>query len=191
MLLHLQVYELHRLYRIQKILMKNIDKSRSINGRNQERWSIKNEICFTQRKLDLERPAAEEYIADSDGNGVVEIIDESEIELTLGPTSYNLIRRKSEAPLTSDSGPSFSSSSTGSSHINRTISSRTHQQIRDTTRLEVSGSELGLVRVPDMSSGCQSSSKNNIDVEEQLRQERLKQSPWLFQVLSLNMTWWY
>lgn len=191
MFLHLQVYELHRLYRIQKILMKNIDKSRSINGRNQERWSIKNEICFTQMKLDLEQPAAEEYIADSDGNGVVKIINESEIELTLGPTSYNLIRRKSEAPLTSDSGPSFSSSSTGSSRINRTISSRNHQQIRDTTRLEAGGSKLGLFRVPDTTLGCQSSSKNNIDVEEQLRQERLKQSPWLFQVLSLNMTWWY
>lgn len=174
--------------------MKNIDKSRSINGRNQERWSIKNEICVTQinqheahRKLDLEQPAAEEYIADSDGNGVVEIIHESEIELTLGPRSYNL-RRKSEAPLTSDSGPSFSSSSTGSSHINRTISSRTHQQIRDMRRLEVRGSGLGLVQVPDATLGCQNSSKNNLDVEEQLRQERLKQSPWLFQVLSLNMT---
>ncbi|KAF3440846.1 hypothetical protein FNV43_RR19132 [Rhamnella rubrinervis] len=184
-----QVYELHRLYQIQKILMKNIDKSRSISGRNQERWSIKNEICFTRMKLDLEQPAAEEYIADSDGNGVVEIIDESEIELTLGPTSYNLIRRKSEAPLTSDSGPSFSSSSSGSSHVNRTtISSRTHQQIRDAKRLEASGSKVGLVRLPDTTSGCQSSSKSNIEVEEQLRQERLKQSPWLFQVLSLNMT---
>lgn len=182
-----QVYELHRLYRIQKILMKSIEKSRF----NQERWSIKNEVCFTQKKLDLEQPA-EEYIADSDGNGMVEMIDESEIELTLGPTSYNDRRRKSEAPITSDSCPSFSSSSTGSSHINRTIS-RTHHhhrhhQIRNTKRLEVNGCELGLVRVTDTASRCQNASKNNIDVEEQLRQERLKQSPWLFQVLSLNIT---
>lgn len=179
--------------------MQNIEKNRS----NQERWSIKKEICFpqidhhhhhqhhdeAQRKLDLEQPA-EEYIADSDGNGMVEMIDESEIELTLGPTSYNSRRRKSEAQLTSDSGPSFSSSSTGSSHINRTISwtHHHHHRIRDTTRLGVNGCELGLVRVTDTTSGCQNSSKNNIDVEEQLRQERLKQSPWLFQVLSLNMT---
>ncbi|XP_059457167.1 uncharacterized protein LOC132187032 [Corylus avellana] len=190
-----QVYELHRLYRIQKMLMNNIESSRP-NGRNQELWNLKNNPIFNQtnhhhaqhkpqRKLDLERPA-EEYIAESDGDGgVLEIIDESEIELTLGPSNYNR-RKKPETPLTSDSGPSFSSSSTGSSHINRT-SSWTHQRI-DTTREELTGYKVGLVKVPDMTSGCHSRSKNNIDVEEQLRQERLNQPPWFFQVLSLNMT---
>lgn len=131
-------------------------------GNKRENWDLQNEISFShqlnyelQRKLDLEQPAeaAEE----------LEVIDESEIELTLGPTRYSKNRRKkSEAQLTSDSGLSFSSSSTGSSHVNRT-SSRTHYQRR-------SKEQLG---------GC----------EEQLRQdERLKMPPWFFQVLSLNMT---
>jgi hypothetical protein len=185
----LQVYELHRLYQIQKMLMKNIESSRP-NGGSQEPWNLKTNHHRDaqhkpQRKLDLERPA-EEYIAESDGDRVLEIIDESEIELTLGPSSYNR-RKKPETPLTSDSGPSFSSSSTGSSHINRT-NSWTHQRI-DTTREELNGYKVGLVKVPDMTSGCHSRSKNNIDhVEEQLRQERLNQPPWFFQVLSLNMT---
>lgn len=112
----MQVSELHRLYRIQKLLMKSIESSRP-NGRRQELWNLKTENSFNPsnhhrdaqlkapRKLDLERPA-EEYIAESEGDGVVEIIDESEIELTLGPSSYNP-RKKLETPLTSDSGPSF------------------------------------------------------------------------------------
>lgn len=171
------------------MLMKNMESSRP-NGWSQELWNLKNELSFNQtnhnrgaqqkpqRKLDLEQPA-EEYIAESDGNGVLEIIDESEIELTLGPSSYNR-RKKPETPLTSDSGPSFSSSSTGSSHINRTNSY--------TTRQELNGHEPRLVQVPDMTLGYQSRSKNNIDVEEQLRQDRLNQPSWFFQVLSLNTT---
>ncbi|KAF5451267.1 hypothetical protein F2P56_026384 [Juglans regia] len=192
-----QVCELHRLYRIQKMLMKNNGSSRP-NGRSQELWNLRNELIYIQashhhreaqqyykpqRKLDLERPA-EDYIAESDGNGAVEIIEESEIELTLGPSSFNR-RKKPETPLTSDSGPSFSSSSTGSSRINRT-STWTHQMTRD----EFNVHELGLVQMPsDMTSGSHSRSKNNIDVEEQLRQEieRRNQPPWLFQVLSLNI----
>ncbi|KAB1214882.1 hypothetical protein CJ030_MR5G016632 [Morella rubra] len=190
-----QVYELHRLYRIQKMLMKTIGSSRA-NGRSLELWNLKEELSFcqtsqhrdsqykTQRKRDLERPA-EEHIAESDGNRVLELIEESEIVLTLGPSSCNR-RKKPETPLTSDSGPSFSSSSTGSSHINRQ-NSWTHQRT-GTTREEQNGHELGIVQMPDMTSGYHTRSKNKIDVEEQLRQERLNQSPWLFQVLSLNVT---
>ncbi|KAG2724200.1 hypothetical protein I3843_01G006900 [Carya illinoinensis] len=194
-----QVSELHRLYRIQKMLMRDIRSNRPKIARSQERlWNLKNELGFIQnsnyhqrdaepdkpqRKLDLEQPA-EHYIAEpDDGEGVLELIEESEIELTLGPSNYNRWK-KPETPLTSDSGPSFSSSSTGSSQINRT-SSWIHQITRD----QLTGYELGLVKVPDMTSGYHSRSKNNIDVEEQqLRQERLNQAPWLFQVLSLNMT---
>ena len=161
------------------------------------------------RKLDLEQPLlvtedqhqfnkinikddledGENNNTNNNNNEVLEIIDESEIELTLGlglgPTSYSRSRKT-----TSDSGPSFSSSSTGSSQMNRT------------TRLELNdaggGCQLGLVNGPDTtSSGYNYSSnpnKNNIDddvvvVEEELRRERLKHHPpWLFQVLSLNMT---
>nr|AFK35654.1 unknown [Lotus japonicus] len=118
-----------------------------------------------QIKFDLEQPA-EEHFAESE-DGVLEIIDETEIELTLGPSSYNRGRKKVETPLTSDSGHSLSSSSTGSSHRNKITRYNTHHRTREE------------------SSGI----RNSFHIEEQLRsQERLKQSPWLFQVLNLNMT---
>ncbi|KAL5556830.1 hypothetical protein UlMin_039066 [Ulmus minor] len=164
-----QVYELHRLYQIQKILMKNMEKTRS----NVNRPQI--------RKIDLEQqPAVEESLNGDDHGRMLEIIDESEIELTLRPTSYNR-RRKTEAPLTSDSGPSFSSSSTGSSQMNR-ASYPIHCPGDNGTGLDLTGSggcQLGLVQVPF-----------SVDeVEEENRKGRLKRPPnWLFQVLSLNVT---
>ncbi|KAE9449623.1 hypothetical protein C3L33_18473, partial [Rhododendron williamsianum] len=63
-----QVYELHRLYRIQKILM----KSMKTEGRT-------------------------EYIAECDENGELEVEDESEIKLTLGTSSYGR-RKKVRRP---------------------------------------------------------------------------------------------
>ncbi|ESW27841.1 hypothetical protein PHAVU_003G236700 [Phaseolus vulgaris] len=182
-----QVYELHRLYRIQKILMQNMEARRGVEV-SQEEWYFKNAISLThkgeqenpQMKFDLERPA-EEHIAESE-DGVLEAIDETEIELTLGPSSYNR-RKKVETPLTSDSGHSLSSSSSGSSRVNKTRCHGSH-----TTREESSGSIIRLVQMPGSTPGCQSGIRNSFDVEEQLRQERLKQSPWLFQVLNLNMT---
>nr|KYP71478.1 hypothetical protein KK1_010737 [Cajanus cajan] len=149
-----QVYELHRLYRIQKLLMQNMEARRGVEVREEE-WFFKNAI---------------------------KVIDESEIELTLGPSSYNR-RKKVETSLTSDSGHSLSSSTSGSSHINKT---RCHGSRK--TREDSSGSIIRLVQVPGSTPGCQSGIRNNFDIEEQLRQERLKQSPWLFQVLNLNMT---
>ncbi|XP_028796366.1 uncharacterized protein LOC114751845 [Neltuma alba] len=164
-----QLHELHRLYRIQKMLMKNMKNGRAVDVTQRE-WNLKNAISLTQTtnhrkdaqkkpeiKFDLERPA-EEHIAESDGDEV-EIMDESEIELTLGPSSYCDRAKKVDTPLTSDSGYSLSSSSTGSSHINKTAR--------------------------EDSSGMRNSF---VDIEERSRQERLKQPPWLFQVLSLNMT---
>ncbi|KAI9113463.1 hypothetical protein K1719_015390 [Acacia pycnantha] len=169
-----QVYELHRLYRIQKVLTKNMEGGRAIEV-GQREWNLKNAISLTQTntnhckdaqkkpqiKFDLERPA-EEHIAESEGGGdEVEIMDESEIELTLGPSSYYNSRKKVDTPLTSDSGHSLSSSSAGSSHINKTAAREDSSGIRNSF----------------------------IDVEEEgSRQERLKHPPWLFQVLSLNMT---
>ncbi|KAH8503253.1 hypothetical protein H0E87_014518 [Populus deltoides] len=189
-----QVCELHRLYRTQKIMMRNIESNRP-SARCRELWSSKNGFSFSQTnhardmqqksiaKLDLERPA-ELYVVESNADTVLELIDESEIQLTLGPSSYNR-RRKRETPLTSDSGPSLSSTSTGSSHLNRT-SSLTNQKI-NTRREELSGPELGLFQVPDITLGYQNGSKNSIGVEEQVRQDRLKQPPWLCQVLRLNI----
>ncbi|KAE8718520.1 Class III peroxidase [Hibiscus syriacus] len=83
-----QVYELHRLYQIQKALMKSIENSRP-NGK---------------RQLDPGHPANEHH-----GNGMLEAIDESNIELTLGPPTKK--HEISTPPRTSDSGRSFSSSS--------------------------------------------------------------------------------
>lgn len=165
----IQVYELHRLYRIQKILMKNMEGGIAIKEKQRE-WNLKNVISLTQTtnhdkdakkrtaiKFDLERPA-EEHVAESDSDEV-ETIDESEIELTLGPSSYYNRRKKVDTTLTSDSGHSLSSSSTGSSQINKTAR--------------------------EDSSGIRN---RFVDIEEKSRQERLKQPPWLFKVLSLNMT---
>lgn len=179
-----QVSELHRLYEIQKILMKNLE---------QNPWSLKSTNALSQSsklKLDLERPADEYIAALNRSDRAVEILDESEIELTLGPSCYSTRRKKpSETPSKSDS-PSFSSSSTGSSHINRT------SKIRE-TREESAGKCVGgrklsnLRQVPEVNLGCQIGSNSNnstVNLEDQLRQERLKQPPWFFQVLSLNMT---
>ncbi|KAK2967679.1 hypothetical protein RJ640_030550 [Escallonia rubra] len=160
-----QVYELHRLYKIQKMLMKNTERSRP-NGHNQ----ISNQRDIYQKprwNLDLERPA-EEYIENE---------DEREIELTLGLASYYQ-RKKVETPLTSDSGPSFSSSSTGSGIYQR----------MDTRRGGSTGPKWGLVEVPNSTPSFLSGRRNSSDIEDQLRQDRLKQPPWLVQVLSLKMT---
>lgn len=147
-----QVYELHRLYQIQKMLMKNMQ--------NQEN------VCFNyqQQKLDLDQPATKEY----DQDHVTETLndqeieeDECEIELTLGPTSFNRRRRTTNKPESSDSVPSFSSSSTGSSHIKR---------IERITR--------------ENSSFLSGSRRNNSSSSDR----SLKQPPWMYQVLSLNMT---
>ncbi|CAN6698259.1 unnamed protein product [Malus baccata var. baccata] len=208
-----QVYELHRLYHMQNILMKSsIGKGRP-NGQKQESWNLNyhqnQEAQFNpQRKLDLEQPAAagaEEFIADTDGDdGVLEIIDESEIELTLGPTRYNNNKsnrssssngrkRGGEAAaltLSDSAGPSsFSSScSTGSSHaINRqsSFSRRTNQSSTHGQLLPADMASGGYRR----GGGSKISGSNVNGGEEQLRQdERLKLPHWLFQVLSLNMT---
>ncbi|XAR51349.1 hypothetical protein NMG60_11005951 [Bertholletia excelsa] len=159
-----QVYELHRLYRIQKMLMKSIENQVKDNRRATHQ---------NQRPgFDLEQPA-EENIAESDGDGELEIEDESSIQLTLGLTSYYQ-RKKAETPRTSDSGLSLSSSSTGSSHAKRTTSGPT-RHVKYTTTEELRGHSWGLTMVPDSNSGFRS-------------QDRVKQAPWLFQALGLNMT---
>ncbi|XP_042495879.1 uncharacterized protein LOC122074955 [Macadamia integrifolia] len=191
-----QVYELHRLYEIQKMLMNNM-KSNGPYGYSANRWNMEKEISLSQvsssykerrepqkpKKLDLEQPA-EEYTAVEGGVGVLEIEDESNIQLTLGPSSYSR-RKKDERALTSDSGPSFSSSSTESSHMKRTS---TGAYKRMDTREELTGHEWGLIQVPDMHPSFPSGRKNIYNVEEQLRQEKLNRPPWLFHVFSMNMT---
>ncbi|XP_073042440.1 uncharacterized protein [Primulina eburnea] len=94
-----QVNELHRLYRIQKMLMKEIAKNRH------RPWKC----------LNLENRAVEFIFSEPTGGKcrVLEIEDdhENDLELTLGPKSYNQKKIKAaEQTVASDLGPSFSSS---------------------------------------------------------------------------------
>ncbi|KAK1433134.1 hypothetical protein QVD17_10040 [Tagetes erecta] len=140
-----QVYELHRLYQVQKMLMKNLQVSKHNHQEN---------ICFNnypqKNKIDLEQPATTkdqyDHVTKTSNNDQETEEDECEIELTLAPTSFNRKRRMTNKPGSLDSVPSFSSSSTGSSFL---------------------------------SSNRRNSSSSDIS---------LKQSPWMYQVLSLNMS---
>ncbi|KAG5528483.1 hypothetical protein RHGRI_029243 [Rhododendron griersonianum] len=155
-----QVYELHRLYRIQKILMKSMENRRTNGSMNRERyWDSNhhnNNICRNPRPgIDLEQPA-EEYIAECDENGELEVEDESEIKLTLGTSSYGRRKKGQTTPGSSVSGTSFSSS--------------------------CSAGEEELLK------GDKWTRNSSFGVEEELRIGRLEHHPWLFQTLSLNMT---
>ncbi|KAK8686068.1 hypothetical protein V6N13_125095 [Hibiscus sabdariffa] len=183
-----QVYELHRLYGIQKALMKSIESGSPIGSfsmTNNYHHGNTNMPHNSRMRLGLQHPAAEadhqgynDTESDHGRNTMLEAIDESQIELTLGPTKYTP-RTKHGTPLTSDSGPSFSSS-TESSHANKTSARREDFNGND--------DRMGLSQVTDMTFRYQNGSRNNIELEEQLRMGRLKQPPWLFQVLSMNMT---
>ncbi|XP_023757933.1 uncharacterized protein LOC111906403 [Lactuca sativa] len=154
-----QVYELHRLYKTQKMLMKNVQRTRHNHQEN-----ISFNYQQQKNKFDLEHPAttAKEYNRVSETLNDQELEeDECEIELTLAPTSFNRRRNMTNKPESSDSVPSFSSSSTGSSH---------------TKRIE---------RISRENSGFMNSNRRNSNSSSD---RPLKQSPWMYQVLSLNMT---
>jgi len=173
-----QVHELHRLYRVQKLLVNDMKaelkrqrKSSNVQTRL-DRWSTENETesCYihqNQRRpcqpLDLELPA-EEYIEKDTEDAVQEVEEENDLELTLATGSRR--RRKNENnSFTSDSGASFSSSSTESGGV------------------KLNGNDWGLFHVPDINiTGYQSQSKSKMS------EERVARPPWLFQCLSLNMT---
>lgn len=166
-----QVYELHRLYQIQKMLMKNMQISR--HNHHQENICFDNNNYQQQQqqknnKFDLEQPATTK---DNDQE-IEEEDDESEIELTLAPTSFNRIRRRSTTnkPESSDSVLSFSSSSTGSSNIIKRVDQR-----------NINTREIN----PSFLSGNRSRNNNN---NSSSSDRSLKQPPWMYQVLSLNMT---
>lgn len=199
----MQVYELHRLYRVQKLLMNNIsrNKENEMMKSHQDRWikskDENNSFYYNnshhihqqpRQKLDLEQPA-EENNANIDRNGGVEIEDECDIELTLGPSSYYPTIRKAKTPLTSDSGLSFSSSSSGSSSVKRRDNSDGFRRITDKiTKKELTAHNWGLVEVPKSRPGFMNGRMIGTNDSEQVRQDRLQQPPWLFQVLSMNIT---
>ncbi|CAF2145480.1 hypothetical protein BRARA_B03979 [Brassica rapa] len=146
-----QVYELHRLYQVQKILMKNMQ----INEGN----NISSELGTFIRRVDhdIDQPVNFPGGGESGGNNI-EIMDESEIELTLGPSCYggdlmrlNKKKKKNSWPEIMDENfnsghRSFSSSSTGSSNNNL----------------------------------------NNLEEQERLMKHQKQKQPWL-QALTLNV----
>ncbi|XP_020598915.1 uncharacterized protein LOC110038412 isoform X1 [Phalaenopsis equestris] len=93
-----QVHELHRLYRVQKQLMKEM----KMNRLKKDQWNPTPRLI-----LDLELPA-EDYIQYS---------DEREIELTLAVGSSRRKQREDQKSNTSDSAGSFSSSSVESGSL--------------------------------------------------------------------------
>ncbi|CAI9758502.1 unnamed protein product [Fraxinus pennsylvanica] len=176
-----QVCELHRLYQIQKMLMRETAK----NGRNTQDYVINsnklnddNDIHTKAMKcLDLEQPARE--FTESDNTRVLEIEDYYDLELTLGPKSYYTRGKAGETPPVSGSGPSISSSSTGSNHVKRT---------RKYAREESLNQQKWGLGIPVSNPSFLGGRKNSSEVEEHMRQDRLNTPPWLFQVLSLNMS---
>lgn len=196
----MQVYELHRLYRVQKLLMNNISRNTETEIKTQDRWITsrdKNTSIYynnsqhihppPRQTLDLEQPAGE-HNTNLDCNGGFEIEDECDIELTLGPSIY-YPTRKAKTPLTSDSGLSFSSSSTGSSSVKRRDNSDGFRKITDKImKKELTAHNWRLVEVPTSSPSFLNGRKINTNDNEQSRQDRLQQPPWLFQVLSMNIT---
>lgn len=173
-----QVHELHRLYQTQKRLMRSTDESKRHNGT----MSNGNAQKKSRLKIDLEQPLMNINNAAEDAPS--EVIDESEIELTLGPSSYSTRRKKSATtPLTSESGGgsgSLSSSSTESSQlVDRRICNS-----------NIAGDLMkGEVSMKLRFQKTNSSRSTVHGDEEELRQENIThQPPWFYNVLTLNMT---
>ncbi|XP_073147779.1 uncharacterized protein [Henckelia pumila] len=148
-----QVNELHRLYRIQKMLMKEIAKNRH------RPW----------KRLEIENRAVELKFSEPAGGkscrvNLDQVEDDHEnhdLELTLGPKSYNhhkKIKAAEQAVNASDLGPGFSSSK------------RTRNSTRDQELLLSQQKWAGLEMTTNLSN-----------------QERLDNPHWHFKVLSLNM----
>lgn len=186
-----QVYELHRLYQTQKLLMKNMSSTSRPQVVMKDHQLVNHHINFESNKkaprqcIDLEiRPSDEEHIAESVGE------DETELELTLGLSSYNNRRRKT-AFNNSDSAPSFSSSnSTGSANSSHILKHTTTNNPRNDLN---GGHKWGVENLPLVSNNFQlggrtSQSNQNVEDQQYRSQDSLSNPPWLFQVLSLNMT---
>ncbi|XP_042435621.1 uncharacterized protein LOC122021571 [Zingiber officinale] len=173
-----QVQELHRLYRVQKLLMRDV-KDNELKSQSVTNFTHSNQLgeqknapgsCLLssshkelrllhgRRVLNLELPA-DQYIerAEEDGGDI-------ELALTIG----NNWRKGDEVSFTSDEAASFSSSST------------------ETGGLKLSGNGWEL---PGMEEGnfCYDSNRKNGYEMEGVREESLKQPSWHIQCLSLKM----
>ncbi|KAJ8464262.1 hypothetical protein OPV22_026814 [Ensete ventricosum] len=167
-----QVHELHRLYRVQKLLMRGINTEQRSAGCTQLHLGdgssnagdsflpSTSRLRRRCRVLDLELPA-DEYIERGEADAMVEVEQEGDIELAL--TIGSGWRKREET--CEDSGASFSSSSTGSGELKPSGHGWELQQVEGVSFSYGDGFEL-----------------------EALRASRLKQPPWHLQCLSLRMT---
>ncbi|XP_074562068.1 uncharacterized protein LOC141818990 [Curcuma longa] len=171
-----QVHELHRLYRVQKLLMRDVkdDELKSQRFTNSthsnqlgEPRNVSGSFLLShkelrlphgQRVLNLELPA-DQYIerAEEDGGGI-------ELALTIG----NSWRKGDEVSFTSDEAASFSSSST------------------ETGGLKLSGNGWELQGMEEGNFCYDSNRKNGYEMEG-VREESLKQPSWHIQCLGLKM----
>ncbi|KAG9440258.1 hypothetical protein H6P81_020423 [Aristolochia fimbriata] len=178
-----QVYELHRLYQTQKLLMKKVKRTSSLDYKS-ERGNLASETSVHHlfncpnaqkwpcRTIDLERPA-DEYVDDEGKDLPLHTEQDTEIELTLG---WVFNQRKSASP-TSDCSSSVNSS---------TVDKKSSRSIlRIGSKEDIRGHDCRVSGVPDMNISF-SSEKDPFMVEGQMRKE--KQPPWHVHVLSLNMT---
>ncbi|KAJ8427628.1 hypothetical protein Cgig2_010890 [Carnegiea gigantea] len=189
-----QVYELHRLYRIQKMLMNSEVKQQGIRQKQDQDQRDLTDQVISQRltavdnqRLEVQRDTNDQVglrVADdhhqeriAESNNQSMMLEESEIELTLslGPTTYNPNRR----PRTdkSESGQSVSSSSTGSSQTRKT-SPKNSTSTRDFTWGGKSSNSITNNTFPHKGSesdpGFSNGQQNN--------------PPWMFQALSLKLS---
>ncbi|CAL9179725.1 unnamed protein product [Musa hybrid cultivar] len=177
------VHELHRLYGVQKFLMRDMKNNELKRQRlvNRTRFNLGDRDAGTvscllserhrerrprRRVLNLELPA-DEYIERAEEETTLELEQASDIELTL--TVGSCWRKREETSFTSDSGASFSSSSTESGG------------------LKVSAHRWETRQTEDANISYDNGIKDCLELEGP-RDERLKQPSWHFQCLSLRMT---
>ncbi|KAG0468844.1 hypothetical protein HPP92_018172 [Vanilla planifolia] len=166
-----QVHELHRLYRVQRQLMKEMttNKVKNMISKHMEKAISSCQPSYTDghrertkhhKMLALELPA-EDYIK-YNGEVAADIEHENEIELTLATGSSQ--RKKEEVAHTSVSVGSLYSVSV------------------DTRGLTLFGTEWGMPKVEEMYLTAQCERDNGFEVEHRMRQERLQRPPWLLHV---------
>ncbi|XP_020103966.1 uncharacterized protein LOC109720994 [Ananas comosus] len=144
-----QVRELHRLYRVQKQLMTHMKDA------NQPSYHYSD-----RTKPSFEVPA-QEYNENE--------YEESDLELTLATGISGNQKRRKETSLTTDSGPSFSSSSTDSGG-----------QI-------VNNNRRGLFQQSNVAPRLQNERKSGFNIDDHMKQDGLKHPPWFYQCLNLNI----
>ncbi|XP_042393289.1 uncharacterized protein LOC121984431 [Zingiber officinale] len=157
-----QVHELHRLYNIQKLLMREMKKAdmkrqryKPTDGERDEKGTDSkcDDYCDWRQQprhlLDLAL-SAEKYIERHKGEVMLTMKESNDLELKLATGSNKTPSKKNDTRFTSDSGSSFSSSSNDSEF---------KKQLFTRLRNERKG-------------GC--------DIQKQMRKEEIKQPHWLF-----------